>query len=111
MVFSCRPDWSLIASLPQRQGGSLAATLEQLQLVVNDHMERCLTSEEYDELLKTWRDYAKMWLPQVDLMLIRLADDREEAFVDALFPPHEEEDSDEGGSPTNSAEEVSSTYP
>ena len=97
-VFSCRPDWSLIASLPQGQGASLAAKLEQLQPVVSEHMEMCLTTGEYNELFKLWRDNAKTWLPQVSLMMIHHADDREEAFEEVLVSADEGNDPDNSGS-------------
>lgn len=105
MVFSCRPDWSLIASLPQGEGIHLAAKLEQLQPVVTDHMEMCLTSDEFNELLKIWRENAKTWLPQVNFMMIRHADDREEAFEEVLAPADEYNNPDDGGSPIDASEE------
>jgi hypothetical protein len=105
MVFSCRPDWSLIASLPQSQVLPLAAKLEQLQLAVSDHMDMCLTSEEYNKLLEIWRDNAKTWLPQISLMMIRHADEREEAFEEVLVPTEEDKGPDDGGSPIDAVEE------
>lgn len=82
LVMSCRSDWPLITSLPQKET-PLAASLEQLQLLPDNHMRQCLTEEEYSDLLRIWRDNAKAWLPQLSLMIIRDADDWEEAFVDA----------------------------
>lgn len=108
MVFSCRPDWSLIASLPQDL--PLAAKLEQLQLVLSDHMEMCLTSQECNELLKLWRNNAKTWLPQVSLMMIRHADDREEAFEEVLVPADEDKGSDDGGGLVDAAGEGNSSH-
>lgn len=109
MVYSCRPDWSLIASLPQ--GIPLAAKLEQLQLVLKDHMQMCLTRQEYNELLEIWRNRAKIWLPQVNLMMIRHADDMEEAFEKVLVSADEDKDSANGGGPVDAAGKGNSSHP
>lgn len=97
LVLSCRPDWPLITSLPQGEEMPLAASLEQLQLLPYNQMRQCLTEGEYSGLLGIWRDNAKTWLPQLSLMIIRNADDWEEAFVDAILPTDgttDEEDED-----------------
>ncbi|KAJ4368675.1 hypothetical protein N0V86_009584 [Didymella sp. IMI 355093] len=86
LVLSCRPDWEWIATLSQVEAVPLAAGLEQLQLLPNGHMRQCLTEEEHSTLLTIWRSTARIWLPHIDLMMIRDADDWEDAFVDALVP-------------------------
>ncbi|KAH8693501.1 hypothetical protein GQ44DRAFT_719513 [Phaeosphaeriaceae sp. PMI808] len=95
LVLSCRFDWLLITSLPQREEIPLAASLEQLQLLPDNHMRQCLTEEEHSGLLGIWRDNAKTWLPQLSLMIIRNADDWEEAFVDARLTTDETTDEED----------------
>ncbi|USP72739.1 hypothetical protein yc1106_00013 [Curvularia clavata] len=83
LALSCRFDWPSILSLPQREQMPLAVSLEQLELLPEDHMRQSLTEEEYSGLLDAWRYNAKTWLPQLRFMMIRNADDWEEAFIDA----------------------------
>lgn len=82
LTISCGSDWLSTTSLPQR---ALFSELWAIFLCPGDHMEQCLSEEEFKTLLDHWKSHAIEWFPKVEFFTIDDADDREQEISDFMW--------------------------